>query len=248
VIAGGVLVAGGVASLVGVHLAFGEWLRTMLGLAAVLAGVGAIFGPSLRLLTNALVAERRERIRADERSVISSHLHDSVLQTLTLIQKRSADPAEVQSLARRQERELRQWLYDGRDARVGTVRGAFEDVAAEVEDRHRVTVECVVVGDRELDEHSDAVVLAAREALVNAAKFSGETRISLYAEIGADSVQAFVRDRGVGFDQAAVAPDRKGIAESIVGRMERVGGSATVRSTPDGGTEVTLMLSTGDAS
>ena len=148
----------------------------------------------------------------------------------------------MQSLARRQERELRQWLYGDRDARAGTVRGAFEDAAAEVEDRHRVAVECVVVGDRELDETSEAVVLAAREALVNAANFSGESRISLYAEIAPDRIEAFVRDRGVGFDPGAVAENRRGIVDSIISRMERAGGSASVRSSPGDGTEVSLTL------
>jgi signal transduction histidine kinase len=248
VIAGGILAVGGAASLIGVHLSFGAWLRTVVGFVAALVGVAVIFGPTLAVLTNALVAERRERIRADERAVISSHLHDSVLQTLTLIQKRSGDPGQVQSLARRQERELRQWLYGDRDARVGTVRGAFEDAAAEVEDRERVSVECVVVGDRELDEQSEAVVLAAREALVNGAKFSGQTRLSLYAEVGPDSLQAFVRDRGVGFDPTAVAADRRGIAESIVGRMQRVGGAAVVRSAPGEGTEVSLVVPDGEGS
>ena len=246
VIFGGVLAVGGTASLIGLNLSFGDWIRTMLGIVAVLIGVAVIFGPTLRVLTTALVAERRERIRADERSVISSHLHDSVLQTLTLIQKRSADPAEVQSLARRQERELRQWLYGDRDARVGTVRGAFEDMAGEIEDRHRVAVECVVVGDRDLDELSEAVVLAAREALVNAAKFSGESRISLYVEISPGRIEAFVRDRGAGFDQATVAEDRRGIAESIVARMERAGGNASVRSSPGAGTEISLVLPSGE--
>jgi signal transduction histidine kinase len=194
------------------------------------------------MLSTALVSERRQRIRADERAVISSHLHDSVLQTLALIQKRSLDPSEVQALARRQERELRQWLYGDREARAGTVRAALEDAAAEVEDLHRVAVECVVVGDRPLDPRSEATALAAREAMVNAAKFSGEHRLSVYAEVGADELEVFVRDRGVGFEQSEVAADRRGIAESIVARMERVGGTASIRSAPGEGTEVRLHL------
>jgi signal transduction histidine kinase/phage shock protein PspC (stress-responsive transcriptional regulator) len=242
IVAGGVLAVGGLVSIVGAHLTLSEWARTMVGLVAVVAGVAVILGPTLRILSTALVSERRQRIRADERAVISSHLHDSVLQTLALIQKRSLDPSEVQALARRQERELRQWLYGDREARAGTVRAALEDAAAEVEDLHRVAVECVVVGDRPLDPRSEATALAAREAMVNAAKFSGEHRVSVYAEVGADELEVFVRDRGVGFDPSEVAADRRGIAESIVARMDRVGGTASVRSAPGEGTEVRLRL------
>jgi signal transduction histidine kinase len=242
IVAGGVLAVGGLVSIVGAHLTMSEWARTMVGLVAVVAGVAVILGPTLRMLSTALVSERRQRIRADERAVISSHLHDSVLQTLALIQKRSLDPSEVQALARRQERELRQWLYGDREARAGTVRAALEDAAAEVEDLHRVAVECVVVGDRPLDPRSEATALAAREAMVNAAKFSGEHRLSVYAEVGADELEVFVRDRGVGFEQSEVAADRRGIAESIVARMERVGGTASIRSAPGEGTEVRLHL------
>jgi signal transduction histidine kinase len=165
-----------------------------------------------------------------------------VLQTLTLIQKRSLDPTEVQALARRQERELRQWLYGDPEAQGGTVRRALEDAAAEVEDLHQIAVECVVVGDRPLDSRTEAAVLAAREAMVNAAKFSGEARVSVYAEVVGDDLEVFVRDRGVGFDLASVAEDRRGIAQSIIGRVERVGGTASVRSTPGDGTEVEIHV------
>jgi signal transduction histidine kinase len=245
ILAGGVLVVGGVVSVLAADLTIADWMRTMVGFVAVLLGIAVIFGPTLRVLTSALVTERRERIRADERAVISSHLHDSVLQTLTLIQKRSLDPSEVQALARRQERELRQWLYGDAGAPGGTVRRALEDAAAEVEDLHRIAVECVVVGDRSLDPRTEAAVLAAREAMVNAAKFSGEARVSLYAEVVGDDVEVFVRDRGVGFDPTAVADDRRGIAQSIVGRLERVGGSASVRSSPGEGTVVEIRVSGG---
>ncbi len=244
---GGLLVAGGL-SLLGVELSFGDGLRAAFGLAAAVAGLALVFGPTIRATSTALLAERRERIRADERAVISSHLHDSVLQTLALIQKRSEDAAEVASLARRQERELRTWLYGERESAGGTVRSALEAAAAEVDALHRVAVECVVVGDRPLDGVSEAVVAAAREALVNAAKFSGEPRVSLYAEAEPTRLEVFVRDRGVGFDPAAVAPDRRGIAESIVGRLERVGGVAELRSTPGEGTEVRLFVSSGEDS
>jgi signal transduction histidine kinase len=248
VVAGGVLVVGGAVSVLAADLTLGDWTRTIVGFVAVLGGVAVIFGPTLRVLTSALVAERRERIRADERAVISSHLHDSVLQTLTLIQKRSLDPSEVQALARRQERELRQWLYGDPGAASGTVRRSLEDAAAEVEDLHRIAVECVIVGDRPLDPRSEAAVLAAREAMVNAAKFSGEARVSVYAEVSDDGLEVFVRDRGVGFDPEVVAEDRRGIAQSIIGRVERAGGTASVRSAPGEGTEVEIHVGAGGRS
>lgn len=244
VLAGGALAAAGWLSLLGVQLSFGDAVRAVFGLGAAIAGVALVFGPTLRATSAALLAERRERIRADERAVISSHLHDSVLQTLALVQKRADDPAEVAALARRQERELRSWLYGERSAATGTVRAAIEDVAAEVDALHRAAVECVVVGDRTLDAVGEAVVAAAREALVNAAKFSGEARVSLYAEASDDRIDVYVRDRGVGFDPTAVAADRHGLAESIHARMQRVGGRAEVRSAPGEGTEVHLIAAT----
>jgi len=190
----------------------------------------------------ALVDERRRRIRADERAVISSHLHDSVLQTLALIQKRSDDPASVAALARRQERELRQWLYGRPPEQGGTLRLALEEAAAEVEDQYGVAVENVVVGDEPLDEGLAAVVAATREAMVNAAKFSGDSLVAVFAEVSPDSIEVFVRDRGVGFDLEAVPDDRRGLADSIIGRIQRLGGTAEVRTAPGEGTEVRLQL------
>ncbi|HKY16486.1 MAG TPA: ATP-binding protein [Microthrixaceae bacterium] len=239
---GGLLVAIGALSMIGSDLTLSAWLLTLLKVAVLLTGVAVMFGPTLRALGEELVDERRRRIRADERALISSHLHDSVLQTLALIQKRSTDPAEVSSLARRQERELRQWLYSEQEQTEGSLRASFEQVAAEVEDRHRIAIDCVVVGDAPLDDTSASVVAATREALVNAAKFSGEPRVSMFADVEPGRIEVFVRDRGVGFDPEEVPDDRRGVADSIVGRMERAGGSADVHSGPGEGTEVHLLV------
>jgi signal transduction histidine kinase len=244
VVAGVALIFGGALAFGGADVTFSVWLRMVLALMVVLGGVYLLLGPSLRAMGDALLSERRQRIRADERAVISSHLHDSVLQTLALIQRRADDSTEVAALARHQERELRQWLYDGAPASEGTVHGAVLTAAAEVEDLHRVVIECVVVGDAALDERSAALVAAAREALVNASKFSGEQRLSFFVEVEPDRIEAFVRDRGKGFEPVDVPADRRGIADSIIGRMERVGGRAVVRSSPGEGTEVQLVLPT----
>lgn len=240
VIAGGGLAIAGVSSLLGVELRFVDGIRAAFGLSAAVAGVAVVFGPTIRAMSTALLSERGERIRADERAVISSHLHDSVLQTLALIQKRAEDPAEVASLARRQERELRTWLYSDRGQTAGSFGAAIETAAAEVDELHRIVVECVVVGDRPLDAQGEAVVAAAREAMVNAAKFSGAPRISIYAEVTPGHLDVFVRDRGRGFNLDAVAEDRRGIEDSIIGRLERVGGTAEIHSEVGEGTEVHL--------
>jgi len=189
-----------------------------------------------------LTTERSERIRSEERAEMAAHLHDSVLQTLALIQKRSAEPAEVGSLARSQERELRNWLYGAALLDADSLGGALEEVCADVEDRLHISVELVTVGDCPLDDHVLALVAATREAVTNAAKFSGVDKVSVYAELHGEEVQVFVRDRGVGFDQEAVDDDRRGVRESIVGRMQRHGGDAIIRSSPATGTEIELRV------
>jgi len=239
---GAVIVLFGTIPLVASDLTLAAWIRTVGGVAIVLTGVVVMFAPMLRSLATELVEERRRRIRADERDVISSHLHDSVLQTLALIQKRSGDPAEVANLARRQERELRDWLHGEQDRATGTLKALVSSTAAEVEDLYLVPVECVTVGDVALDEQLVGVVAAAREAMVNAAKFSEAASIDVYTEVGEEAVEIFVRDRGKGFDPGAVAPDRRGISESIVRRLERVGGTADIRSSPGEGAEVRLRV------
>ena len=241
-IIGALVVVVGSIPLVGSDLTLTTWIRTLGGLAVVLTGVSVMFAPTLRALGTELVEERQRRIRSDERTLISSHLHDSVLQTLALIQKRAGDPAAVATLARQQERELRNWLYAAESDTSDTFRSAVFGAAADVENLYRTPVECVVVGDLPLDARSVAIVAAGREATVNAAKFSGATVIDVYAEVGSSLLELFVRDRGVGFDVEAVAPDRRGIAESIVARVERVGGTAEIRTGPGQGTEVRLRL------
>jgi signal transduction histidine kinase len=247
-LAGGfVLVVGGFTSLLAANLSVGTLRDGLTAVAVVTVGVLFILGPWVVQLTQTLADERRERIRADERAEVATHLHDSVLQTLTLLQKRADDPQMMAALARHQERELRRWLYGG-----GSVAGegevprsfsaALEAMVTEVEDQHLVQIENVTVGDGPIDGPLRAVVAAAREALVNAAKFSGQRTVSLYAELRAHHVDLFVRDRGVGFRPDDVGPDRKGICDSIVGRLERLGGTAVVRSTPGTGTEVRLHL------
>jgi signal transduction histidine kinase len=194
-------------------------------------------------LVRGLTEEREERVRTQERAELAAHLHDSVLQTLALMQKRADDPRAVAALARRQERELRAWLNGApTDAPRQTLAAAIQEVVGEVEDDHGVPVEVVVVGDCPLDEATEALVAATREAVVNAVKFAAGTPVSVYAEADGDRVEVFVRDRGPGFDLAAVPPDRRGLRESVLGRMDRHGGEAHVHTQPGAGTEIELVL------
>lgn len=188
--------------------------------------------------------ERVARARSDERSEVAAHLHDSVLQTLALIQKRSDDPEQVARLARRQERELREWLADDRPSRPDErLADALRAAAAEIEDSHGAPIEAIVVGDTALDERTKALVDAAREALTNAAKFASEGGpVRLYAEIDDGDARVFIDDRGPGFDPDAIPHDRHGVRESIIGRMKRYGGGAEIRSGPGDGTEVELNI------
>lgn len=206
---------------------------------AALVGVAVLAAPWILRLWSNLREEQAARIRATERADIAAHLHDSVLQTLALIQRRAADPAIVARLARAQERQLRSYLYD-EDARAGTLGGALTSALDEIEDLHGVPVELVVTGDRPMDEHLDALVKAVREAAWNAVRH-GEPPVTAYVEVGPTAVEAFVRDHGTGFDLDDVPNDRAGVRESIIGRMERHGGSATIRRRIDG-TEIELRL------
>jgi signal transduction histidine kinase/phage shock protein PspC (stress-responsive transcriptional regulator) len=205
--------------------------------------LGVIFAPWIVRLVRSLTSERAERIRSQERAEVAAHLHDSVLQTLAMVQRRAGDPQEVAAIARRQERELRAWLA-GRPAPGAAARlaPALEAAATQVEERYGVPIEVVVVGDRELDPSVEAIVAAAREAMTNAAKFGGGSPVDVYAESSDGRIQVFVRDRGPGFEPKQLPADRRGVRESIVGRMERHGGSATITSSADTGTEVELVL------
>jgi signal transduction histidine kinase len=213
--------------------------------AAPFLAPGAVAGALLLVLGPwlwQLAVDRAERIRVDERAQVAARVHDSVLQTLALIQRHANEPRRVAALARRQERELRGWLYGHGAASGDTLLGALADAAAEVEEVHATRVELASGGDCPLDDDVRAVVLAAREAMQNAAKFSRADEISVYAECADGVVAVYVRDRGAGFDRASVPADRHGLTESIEGRLERVGGTATIASSPGAGTEVELML------
>jgi signal transduction histidine kinase/phage shock protein PspC (stress-responsive transcriptional regulator) len=211
-------------------------------LVVAVVGIALILGPWIAKLAGDLTQERRERVRSQERADVAAHLHDSVLQTLALLQKNAGDPAAVATLARRQERELRDWLY-GNDEQPGdSFAAALKATAAEIEDVHQVPVEVIAVGDVPLDAEVVALVRAAREAMVNAAKHAHVDRIDVYAETDGQVAEVFVRDRGVGFDPDAIAEDRMGVRGSIVDRIERHGGTATIRSRPGDGTEVALRV------
>jgi len=216
----------------------------LVAVVVTVTGIALVTGPWWSRLVGELAQERRERIRADERADIAAHLHDGVLQTLALIQRNAESPREVTRLARSQERELRSRLYGAPSS--GQFGSALQLAAGEVEDTYAVAVDVVVVGDCPLDARLDAVVAAAREAMVNAAKHSGETSVSVYAEVDTSSVSVFVRDRGVGFDPGAVPDDRQGLRGSIIGRLERNGGNASVRSAVGEGTEVRLTMELGE--
>jgi signal transduction histidine kinase len=214
---------------------------SVLVVAVVLA---VIFAPWVLRLGRSLTEERSERIRSQERAEMAAHLHDSVLQTLALVQQRAEDPRAVAALARRQERELRSWLSRRAPAASGRphLAAALEAAAGEVERDHAVPVEVVAVGDAPLDADGEALVAAAREAMVNAAKFGEGSTVDVYAEALDGELQVYVRDRGPGFAPADVPPDRRGVRESIVGRMARHGGHAEIHSAPGAGTEVELTL------
>jgi signal transduction histidine kinase len=211
--------------------------------AALIAAIALVFGPWAWRLMREREAERAERIRTGEHAALAARVHDSVLQTLALIQRESDDPRRVATLARRQERELRSWLYPEPDSAAGeSLATAIEAAAAEIEELESVRVDIVRTGDAELDERSRELVLAVREAIRNAAAHSGAPDVSVFVDASDGRIAVYVRDRGTGFDPDAVPADRRGIADSIRARMARIGGSATVASTVGRGTEVELRL------
>ena len=251
---GAVLVVGGLAVIVVAgRRNYGGLSTTLLAVAATLIGVVLLTVPLWMRLWRALNEERAARIRNAEREEIASHLHDSVLQTLALIQKQAGKPEEVARLARSQERELRGWLFGDVAQRGTSLSASIREVGAEVEDTYGIEVEVITVGDLRPDEGArhgpgseirrwPALIGATREALVNAAKHSGERSVDVYMEVGDEEVEVFVRDRGVGFDRDGVDPDRQGLARSIKSRVERAGGQARIDSTPGRGTNIRLIM------
>jgi signal transduction histidine kinase len=241
---GAVLLIVGIAALVHAGGVLGDLGRLGVAVLATALGVVLLMGPWILALWRDLASERRERIRSEERAEMAAHLHDSVLQTLALIQRHAETPGQARTLARRQERELRAWLYGERAPATGatTLRAALDALAGEVEADHEVVVEVVTVGDCPLGEVVEALALAVREATVNAARHAGVDEVSVYVEVEPERVTAFVRDRGCGFDPAAVEPGRLGIARSMVGRLRRQGGRVEIHSTPGEGTEVVLEV------
>ncbi|MGH9169966.1 MAG: ATP-binding protein [Acidimicrobiales bacterium] len=223
-----------------------QTVQPLAGLFFVIAALVVLFGPWWLRIARDLVLERQARARAEERADMAARVHDSVLQTLALIQRRADQPNQVVQLARAQERELRSWLFEGTPgpgtATDRSFAAGLKRIQDEVEALHGLPVETVVVGDCPLDDSLRAMLAAAREALVNAAKWSGASTLSLFGEIDGNRVCVYVRDRGVGFVEQDTAGDRKGISESIRGRMTRHGGSASIRSVPGEGTEVALSM------
>ena len=215
---------------------------TLLVLLVVVVGATLVVGPVLWRLLRQVESERRERLLSQQQADVAAHLHDSVLQTLALIQRKADDPKAVVALARAQERDLRGWLYGADEAASATVGAALAKAAADVEQTHGVPVEVVVVGDAPLNDDTAALVRAAREAMVNAARHSGAPVVDVFAECEGGRVEVFIRDRGHGFDPDDVPADRLGLRGSIIGRVERHGGTAVVRSSPGEGTEVRLAM------
>ncbi len=252
IVAGITLIVAGLAVVVLAGIDIGSLGSALLAVAVTLLGAGLLSVPLWLRMMRALNAERAARIRNEEREEIASHLHDSVLQTLALIQRQADDPHEVVRLARSQERELRRWLFEDAAPAQSSLAAALRTIAGEVEDQHGVKVTPVTVGDVSMDiadtgsglpkEHFTAVLGAAREALVNAAKHADVPVIDLFAETEPHQVSVFVRDRGVGFDVDAVPADRQGLAKSIRGRVERRGGQVEIVSTLGRGTEVRIIM------
>ena len=240
--AGTILLALGIGVTAATNLSLSAVRDGLLSGGLVVGGLALILGPWVAVLVRDRREERQRRIRADERSEMAAHLHDSVLQTLALVQ-RSDDPARMAALARRQERELRGWLYGGAsEPDPTTVRAAVEHLAGVIEDRHGVVMDVVAVGDAPLDPAMESLVAAAGEAMTNAARWSGCPTVSVYVEATPQGVDVFVRDRGAGFDPRAVDGDSRGIRDSIRGRLDRVGGRCEITSSKGHGTEVRLHL------
>jgi len=245
VVAGAGLIAVGLL-LVGLRPNVSSGVRIgVFATALTILGVTVLLGPWMARAAQQVAEERRQRIRSEERERMAAHLHDSVLQTLALIQRSADDPRRTVTLARRQEQELREWLYGDRTTSIETLSSAVHRTASEVEDLFDVRVEVVVVGDRPMDDQLAALIGATREACVNAAKHSGAEMVAVFVEVGDGSVDVYVRDRGRGFERQLIGSDPsegRGIARSIEGRLQRLGGRATIDSAIGEGTEVHLVL------
>jgi phage shock protein PspC (stress-responsive transcriptional regulator) len=240
-VVGGALVVGGVVWFLTTSHGFQGVFAVLLAVAVTTAGLAIVFGPWVYRLANQLGEERRDRIRSEERSELAAHLHDSVLQTLALIQRNSASPRKMATLARRQERELRAWLY-GQSSPAAAQLETFLQMIESIEESYEVSIEAIVVGNTPLSERSEAVALACLEAATNAARHSGTEEVSVYIECEPSQINAYVRDRGKGFDPAAVHDGRRGISDSIRGRIERQGGTVTITSAPGEGCEVNITM------
>lgn len=242
VAAGSVLVMAGIALAVSLNFDLRSIRDTVLVVGVVVAGLAVVLAPWVIELANDLTEERRARIRSDERAAMAAHLHDSVLQTLALIQRRAEDP-QVVGLARKQERELRSWLFGQRSVVEGvSFRAQLERELAEIEELHTVPVDVVAVGDSPVDDELAAILAATREAVTNAVVHAGAPTVDVFAEVRDAAVDVFVRDTGRGFDPQAVPADRRGVADSIIGRVERVGGTVSLTSEVGAGTEVEIHL------
>jgi signal transduction histidine kinase len=241
VLGGVVLTLVGMIALIAENAKLGTLRSAIVPDLVVVSGLAVVMGPWLWRLGRQLSEERRTRIRSEERSEMAAHLHDSVLQTLALIQ-RSSSPTEMATLARTQERELRDWLFGHQDAAERTLAAAIEETAGRVEEAHQVRIEVVTVGEAPFEERLTPLIHSCAEALTNAAKHSQSRDISVFAEVEAEQVSVFIRDKGSGFDVDAIPSDRRGIAESIVGRMTRAGGEARITSSIGEGTEIMLTI------
>ena len=249
---GALLVLSGFGAFVASNSSFAVLRQSLSAGFALALGLVLLAGPWLLRMVRELSSEKTARIRSDARAEMAEHLHDSVLQTLAIIQKQAYQPREVITLARRQERELRAWLFGGTDTKSGETAAvlseAIEAIAEQIEQDHHVQVDVVKVGDGRSDARTRALFQAAREAMVNAAKHSGSERISVFLEVSSvnesreQEIDLFVRDRGKGFDQTAVPDDRRGLRDSVVARVERIGGKIRIHSEPGEGTEVHLSL------
>lgn len=222
-------------------------LPTVLAMSLLLVlGVVIAAAPWMYRARRNLGRAREEKLLADARADMAAHLHDSVLQSLALIQRQADNPREVTRIARRQERELRQWLYGDAHPVHESLAAALMADALDIEADRGVPIEVITVGDAPITENTEALVAAAREAMVNAAKHSGADTIDVYAEVDDGTAEVFVRDRGKGFDIEAIDPDRLGVRRSLVDRMERHGGTARIMSAPGEGTNVKLTIPVGE--